>query len=216
MKKIFYCFVFTIVFISCKKEKELSFSERYEDEVYELINQSFLPDLDKKRINKRYKLPSRQIFENTLEINQDVRLSSYLSFINQQFLNKEIDSSAKYRIVQWNKNQLEETRIIDSLKRNKFLLLVSILREIEYPSEGYDSIKSAKLFHNYINQWEKEIGDYYVQISSPIFNINFTKAILLYRLHGSDYFCGTGSTGFKEFEKINNKWRMLKEDYDNY
>ena len=214
MKKTFLYLIVFIVVLSCKKEKELSFSERYEDEAYELINQQFLPYVD--TINVQYngnKFFKRKIYLITNEYHSE-KNKYYLSHLidSKIFTKEEVDLNEKNKIRNWNKDKLFNTIIIDSVFFKRVDSINKIKRKFVLIHEDPLSQKRDKELFDLGKEFFKiDIGEPLFTISSPFFNKEFNKAV--YYFNGIESFIGCGGiSDYQYFEKHNGVWKQVIKD----
>jgi len=183
--------LFILIIFSCKKEEEtLNYTERFEIETYDLINDAFVPLIEEReKLNPKFNKSKRQIFESPYSFHPKDKLI-FNNIIPKEYLSK-IDTVLI--IKKWESNKLNNFNLIGE----------HVLRDIH-------QIYSKDNFELYMKTWRKEIGDSYVLLSNPIFNDEFNKAFVYSRI--DDYGdCGLNSSGFHIFSKESGNWKMTKD-----
>ena len=212
MKRSFYLLVFILIFTSCKKER--SFSERYESEAYELLNQQFLPYIDTVNIQyHRKQIFERKVYLTPYEYHSE-KHEHYLSHLIESkiFTIDEVNLNQENKLQFWNKNKLLNTKIIDSTNFKR----VDSIRKLEFDSR-YDyedpisENRSKELFDLGIEFFEKDIEEPLFTISSPFFDKEFKKAVYYFNIREPFIGCG-GFSDYQYFEKHKGVWKQVTKN----
>ena len=187
--RIIIIYILLLTSISCnKKHAEFNENARQEKETYQLINEAYLPYLEKiGNINSKFGKPKKQIFE----------IPRTLSEIDSMILKKVIskgllsDIDTVGFIKKWDKKKLDNVHMIDEQKFDEFLAL-----------------NRTNDFDLFFKTWEKEIGVFYINISNPIFFDNYNEAFISTNTTDNDWYCGYGSFHALLFQKKNGKWEI--------
>jgi len=183
--------IFLLFLISCKKElKTLSYSERYEKETYELINNALVSQVEKKeKYNIKYNKSDRQILEKPYSFYPHDK-EIFNNIIPEEYLSK-MDTLLK--IKKWK---------VDKLKR------FNLIHE-KVPKDLHE-IYLKDSYKKYRETCRKVIGESYVLLSNPIFIDNFNKAFIYTRTDGTGGDCLT-SQGFYLYSKESGSWKLTRD-----
>ena len=212
MKKTLLYLVVFITILSCKKE--LSFSERYEDEAYELINQQFLPYIDTINIQThRKEVFERKIYFTPYEYHSE-KHKYYLSHLidSKIFTKAEVDLNQESKIKKWNKKRLTNTKTIDSTNFRRVDSIREIKRALELIHDDPLSQKRDKEIYNLGQEYFKiDIGEPLFTISSPFFDKEFKKAVYYFNVREPFIGCGAFSN-YQYFKKHDGAWKEVTKN----
>ena len=187
----FFYIIFILFLFSCKKElKTLNYSERYEKETYELINNALIIQVEKKeKFNIKYNKSSRQILEKPYSFYPHDK-EIFNNIIPEEYLSK-MDTVLK--IKKWKVDKLKNFNLIHE----------------EVPKDLHE-IYLKNEYKIYKETCRKVIGESYVLLSNPIFIDDFNKAFIYTRTDGISGNCLT-SQGFYLYSKESGTWKLTKD-----
>ena len=189
LKTKYFLNIVFYVFISCNTT-----DFNAETEAYNIINNTLLNKIESlESYNKYYNKSTKQIFEIPLS-------------------QEEIDWAIK--IIRLNNFSDSICTVTKVKKWDKFKLDSGVLLVKEKTYSNFKSLNNSNDFSLFIEKWEQEIGNSYINMSNIIFNKKFDKAYILCERTNFNWMCGTGKIHFFEFLRKDNEW-IINKDFFN-
>lgn len=191
------------LFLSCKKEEQ-NFQSKLKVETSKVFKQALLPQLQN---NIKHLKTDLKISEIPLELYNDTLLKRY-RLRNKSalvFTKQEIDSSRYYALNNWKQIELDTTILVGSLTLDHFEVLLKKMYKLDtlIPTQKNEELERFR--KEFDSLWKDKFNEGYYQISSPIFNSNFSKCFLLVYFEANEP-CGFPGNVPYQFIKTNNTW----------
>lgn len=202
----FFILLLTIMVSACKSQK-VDFSDRYKSETLAVLNQAFFPQFDNQGLNYR------QIHEVVSSYNYKRQLPYFIKKINDSFASSDFDNHLKVTFKNWKVLPIKNVKIIDSNAINTLDQLKYTMLEAEDNYNANNAAVNLKVYQDALYKYNSIADQYtYHNLSVPLFNSDFTYAILMSKTIINGY--NDTSRALFEFKKINNTWVIIDSDFN--
>ncbi|GJM62722.1 hypothetical protein [Persicobacter diffluens] len=213
MKKLYWLFICIGCCLSCQ-EHEQNTEVKNEplaliitDEVYQLLNDAYLPVCKEVLRNKDEKII---LMESPVDRSISRMSKDFASAIDHDFFRRQINTKGKCDTctifvnidtsyegdIKWDSSRLPDAHFTT----------LEHLRRFFYLNQSDQSKQFRK-------EWKEEYGYGFVSITIPVFSRDSTTAYLEEDVTNFDWFCGSGKCRLLKFVKEDGKWNCAQKKY---